>query len=253
MKKHKGILIVLLIIIVLASATAAVYLYYKENTRQTPAELMESERQKTELAYKENLQYALNTCKKYDFIVVLNPAHGGTDIGHENAFGMEKGVTLSICNQVIAENTDADIGIFLTRSQDVDINEEMRLSLINRVQPDLFIDVHLEKSANVNAYGTSVSYDTTYFDRKLSNMEFADIMEKSVVTAIEGFAVGIIDVTDKEDAAVLKGLTIPAVSIACGDMSNDKEGELLTREAYQKNIAKGILDGIYLAKQKLEE
>lgn len=121
MKKHKGILIVLLIIIVLASAT--VYLYYKENTRQTPDELMESERQKTELAYKENLQYALNTCKKYDFIVVLNPAHGGTDIGHENAFGMEKGVTLSICNQVIAENTDADIGIFLTRSQDVDINK----------------------------------------------------------------------------------------------------------------------------------
>ena len=97
-----------------------------------------------------------------------------------------------------------------------------------------------------------MSYDTTYFNRKLSNAEFADIMEKSVVTAVEGFAVGLLDVTDKEEGILLKDLTMPAISIACGDMSNEMEGELLTRDSYQNNLAGGILEGIYSAKEILE-
>ena len=124
--------------------------------------------------------------------------------------------------------------------------------MVEQMQPDLFIDVCLNKNANVGAYGTSVSYDTTYFNRKLSNAEFADIMEKSVVTAVEGFAVGLLDVTDKEEGILLKDLTMPAISIACGDMSNEMEGELLTRDSYQNNLAGGILEGIYSAKEILE-
>ena len=78
-------------------------------------------------------------------------------------------------------------------------------------------------------------------------------MEKSVVTAIEGFAIGIKDITKEESASILDSLTMPAVSIACGDMSGDKEGQLLTRENYQKNIAAGILEGIIQAEKKLTE
>ena len=111
--------------------------------------------------------------------------------------------------------------------------------------------MHLNKSSTVSSYGTSVSYKTSYYNRKLSNAEFADIMEKSVVSAIEGFAVGIMDVTE-ENVPILNQFSIPAVSIACGDMSNEKEGELLTRENYQKNIASGMLDGILQAKEALE-
>lgn len=252
MKKRKKVWLVLLLLVFLAAAAFAGYKIYLE-VQKTPDEIVEIESQKTELAYKENLEQALNARRKYDFIVVLNPAHGGTDAGHENAFGTEKDITLAICNKVIASNTDTKIGIFSTRPQDVEMDETMRLSFVEQLQPDLFIDVHVNKNGNAGAYGTSVSYDTTYFNRRLSNVEFADAMEKSVVSAIEGFAVGIIDVTDNEDASLLKGLTMPAVSIACGDMANEMEGELLTRDSYQTNIANGILDGISIAKEKLEK
>ena len=252
MKKHRKIRILLMLLLIFAALGAGGY-YLHLNAQQTPDEIAEFEKEKSETAYKENLAYALNAYEKYDFIVVLNPSHGGTDKGFENAFGIEKDITLAICEQVILLNTDPKVGIFLTRSQDVGMDDAMRLSFVEQIRPDLFIDVHLDKSSTANAYGTSVSYTTTYYNRKLSNVEFADLMEKSVVTAIEGFAIGIKDITKEESASILDSLTMPAVSIACGDMSGDKEGQLLTRENYQKNIAAGILEGIIQAEKKLTE
>ncbi len=254
MKIIRKISIGLLIGMLLITAIAGGYYLYQEK-HKTPDEILELEAQKTEMAYKENLEYAMNAskyaAKTYDFIVVLNPAHGGMDNGYENAFGKEKDITLAICNQVIAKNTDPKIGIFLTRSIDVGMENEMRLDFVDIIKPDLFIDIHLNKSSTVNAYGTSVSYKTTYYNRKLSNVQLADLMEKNVVTAIEGFPVGIMDVTEEDNFPILNGLTMPAVSITCGDMSNEKEGELLSRTSYQQNLAKGIYDGIIEAKDML--
>lgn len=252
MKNISKVLLGLLIVLLMSAAIAGSYYLYQEK-HKTPAELVELENQKTEFAYKENLEYAMNARRQYDFVVVLNPAHGGMDNGNENAHGVEKDINLAICNQVAASNTDSKVGIFLTRSSDIGMDEEMRREFIEQLSPDLFIDIHLDKSATANAYGTSVSYKTTYYNRKLSNVMFADIMERNVVTSIEGFAVGILDVTQEENVPILNGLTMPAVSISCGDMSNEKEGELLTRENYQKNIAEGILNGIFEAKEVLAQ
>lgn len=247
----KNILFGFLIVVLIGAIVSGGYFLYQEK-HKTPDELIKLEQQKAEFIYKENLEYAMNASRQYEFIVVLNPAHGGMDRGYENAFGAEKDITLAVCSQAVALNKDPKIGIFLTRSGDVDMTNEMRLAFIEQLDPDLFVDVHLNKSTGVNTYGTSVSYKTTYYNRKLSNVSFADIMEKSVVTAIEGAAVGIMDVTEADNVPILEGLTMPAISIACGDLSHDKEGELLTRENYQKNIASGILNGIMEAKEQLE-
>jgi N-acetylmuramoyl-L-alanine amidase len=51
---------------------------------------------------------------------------------------------------------------------------------------------------------------------------------------------------------IISGLSMPAVSIACGDLSTETEGQLLATLPYQKNVAKGILEGISKAKEKME-
>ena len=252
MKKRKKTWLFLLILFLLA-ATAIVVYRICPILQKTPDEILEIERQKTQTAYKENLDTSLASVNQYEFVVVLNPAHGGMDFGHQNAYGNEKDITLAICQKVMEMNQDSEIGIFLTRAQDVGMDWDMRLSVTEQLQPDLFVDVHLNNNGVGGVYGTGVAYDTTYYNRKLSNSEFADIMEKRVVSAVEGFAAGIVDVTDTEESAILKGFTIPAVSIACGDMSGEPEGELLARDSYQINLAKGILDGIYEAKEQLEQ
>jgi len=249
----KGFLTVVGILILLAAIAVGGYVLYKsyEQRQQVPKEVLLTEQEKTQIAYEENLSYVMEKKDDYDFIVVLNPAHGGLDNGKENAYGKEKDIVLSICEQVIEANTDESMGIFVTRDDDVAMDDEMRLAFLEQVQPDLFIDVHLNKDAVTSSYGTTVYYNTSYFDRRLSNAELADIMEKSVVSAIEGFACGIYPV-EREEMQIILELNMPAVSIACGDLSGETEGQLLTTLPYQKNVAKGILEGISRAKEKME-
>lgn len=249
----KGFLTVVGILILLAAIAVGGYILYKsyEQRQQVPKEVLLTEQEKTQIAYEENLSYVMEKKDDYDFIVVLNPAHGGLDNGKENAYGKEKDIVLSICEQVIEANTDESMGIFVTRDDDVAMDDEMRLAFLEQVQPDLFIDVHLNKDAVTSSYGTTVYYNTSYFDRRLSNAELADIMEKSVVSAIEGFACGIYPV-EREEMQIILELNMPAVSIACGDLSGETEGQLLTTLPYQKNVAKGILEGISRAKEKME-
>ncbi len=249
----KGFFTLVGILILLAAIAVGGYILYKsyEQRQQVPKEVLLTEQEKTQIAYEENLSYVMEKKDDYDFIVVLNPAHGGLDTGKENAYGKEKDIVLSICEQVIEANTDESMGIFVTRDDDVAMDDEMRLEFLAKVQPDLFIDVHLNKDAVTSSYGTTVYYNTAYFDRRLSNVELADIMEKSVVSAIEGFACGIFPV-EREEMQIIRELNIPAVSIACGDLSGETEGQLLTTLPYQKNLAKGILEGISRAKEKME-
>jgi len=250
----KGFLVFVGILILLAAIAVGGYILYRsyEQRQQIPKEVILTEQEKTQIAYEENLSYVLDKKDDYDFIVVLNPAHGGLDSGKENAYGKEKDIVLSVCEQVMEANTDSDIGIFLTRDDDVAMEDEMRLSFLEQVQPDLFLDVHVNKDEVTSSYGTTVYYSTGYYNRKLPNAELADIMEKSIVTAIEGFACGIFP-AEREEMQIIKELSIPAVSIACGDLSGEKEGQLLTTLPYQKNVAKGILNGIRKAKESLEK
>ena len=46
---------------------------------------------------------------------------------------------------------------------------------------------------------------------------------------------------------------MPSVSIACGNIANDLEAKLFVKEGFQTNVALGILDGIYQAKEIIEE
>ena len=248
----KGLFFTIVILILLAAIAAGGYLCYQTylERQKTPDEIVQMEEEKTRIAYEENMAYALGERDKYEFVVVLNPAHGGMDNGNENSYGKEKDITLAICEQVIALNTEQELGIFLTRDDDVAMDEAMRLSFVEEMKPDLFIDIHLNKDTMTGSYGTTVYYSTAYFNRKLTNVEFADIMEKSVVSAIEGFACGIFESENKE-TQIIKTLTIPAVSIACGDLSHETEGVLLTREPYQENIAQGILEGILTARERM--
>ena len=160
----KGFFTVVGILILLAAIAVGGYILYKsyEQRQQVPKEVLLTEQEKTQIAYEENLSYVMEKKDDYDFIVVLNPAHGGLDNGKENAYGKEKDIVLSVCEQVIEANTDESMGIFVTRDDDVAMDDEMRLAFLEQVQPDLFIDVHLNKDAVTSSYGTTVYYNTSY-------------------------------------------------------------------------------------------
>lgn len=250
MKKHTGIKVFFAVIAIFTIIFAGMYIY--QEMTKTPDEIIQAEVKRAAEFYEQNLNQSLEEIKTGDFIVVLNPVHGGTDVGHTSNYGQEQDIVLDICQLVDENNTDLDIVILHTRASDLAIPEEMRYSFISAVDPDMVIDVCLNKENRLEQYGTSVYYNTTYYNRKFTNQQFADLMERAVVTKIEGIAAGIFPVPDTEKP-ILSDRNIPCVSIACGNIANDLEAQLFVQEEFQKNVALGILDGIYQAKEIIDE
>jgi N-acetylmuramoyl-L-alanine amidase len=77
------------------------------------------------------------------FKVVLDPGHGGSDLGatYENAF--EKNLTLALALEVKRQLEIKKYPVLLTRSRDEDVSLASRTALANREKAKLFLSIHL--------------------------------------------------------------------------------------------------------------
>lgn len=120
--------------------------------------------------------------------------------------------------------------------------------LVEQAEASLYIGLMLGKDTDAGHFGSYVCYSSLYFRPWLTNGDFADRMERETVTAIEGKALGLVEVED----GILMELAIPAAIICPGYVSNETEKALLLTDAYQERIAKGICNGIVETFKELE-
>lgn len=112
--------------------------------------------------------------------------------------------------------------------------------LAEQTKASLYLGLTLGKDTDTERFGSYVCYDSLYFRPWLTNGDFADRMEREMVTAIEGKALGLVEVED----GILSELSIPAAIICPGYVSNETEKALLLTDAYQERIAEGICKGV---------
>ena len=94
-------------------------------------------------------------------------------------------------------------------------------------------------------------YNEVFYRPGMTNSRAADIMEKNVVAAIQGKALGIFG--DSQNKYPLLGMIrVPSVSVEMGYMTNKQEADLLKKAHYQKKIASGILDGIREIREEMQ-
>ena len=247
---RKKIVIICLILVILAALEATAY-YVWEKMYKDPAAVKEREKEECDMMYNQLLSDLLSRVQQYKWIVVINPTHGGSDKGNSTGDINEKDITFAIAKKIKEKNNNSDIGIYLTRETATNPTMEQRNNFIDQIQPDILIELHVNKDIQSSTFGTAVYYQSDFFHNKLTNAEFADIVEKEIVGAIEGKAIGIFD-TDNERYDILSDKKIPAVSIKCGYVSNTKEGVLLSRDNYQSNFATGIVNAIDKAVEQIQ-
>ncbi|MBQ9991065.1 MAG: N-acetylmuramoyl-L-alanine amidase [Lachnospiraceae bacterium] len=197
-------------------------------------------------------QTILREKEQYNFIVVVNPAHGGNNLGNVVNDLQEKEITLAVGEALEELAEESDIGIFVIRKEDMDISNESRGELIKAVKPDLVVDLHVNADPeNERTFGTAAVYNGKFYFEKMTNVRFADIMVRQLVTAIEGKANGIF--SDEEGKYPLLTLCqMPAVSIEMGYLTNAEEASLLKKREYQKKLAAGIYQGILETREEME-
>ena len=198
-------------------------------------------------------QEILDRKKQYEFIVVVNPAHGGRNLGNVVNGLQEKDITLAVGIFLEELAQGSDIGIFVIRKDDMDISTESRAQLIEAVEPDILLDLHINADPeNERTFGTSVIYNEDFYANHITNAELADTIERQLVTEIRGKANGIFP--DREDKdPLLQTCQVSGVSIEMGYLTNGAEAALLGREDYQRKLAQGLYQGILQVREEMSK
>lgn len=80
-----------------------------------------------------------------DFVLVIDPGHGGKDVGARGAKYYEKNINLAVAN-LLAERIKKeckDVKVVMTRSTDKSVSLRDRAAIANDVAGDLFISIHV--------------------------------------------------------------------------------------------------------------
>lgn len=125
--------------------------------------------------------FAVDVSSARDFVLVIDPGHGGHDPGAVGAISKEKDINLRVALAfgLLVEKNCPDVKVVYTRNRDVFIPLARRAEIANNAKADLFISVHTNAvDGNKTAKGASTW--TLGLARTGANLEVAK-RENSVI------------------------------------------------------------------------
>ncbi len=215
-----------------------------------------------------------------EFVVAIDPGHGGKDPGAVSQDGClkEKDLTLEIAKRLktTLESKNPPLKVVLTRSDDRHLSLEDRVALANSANADLFISIHCNAAEDSSSKGIETYYLSKASSRgamrvaarengiplsKMSDIEatLVDLMVTSKKSESAKLAISVHSSLSLDRKAagtpardrgvrqapfyVLLGAKMPAILVECAFISNKRERGKLTSPAYVTSIAERISEG----------
>lgn len=125
---------------------------------------------------------------KDKFTVVIDPGHGGKDVGAVGAISNEKSINLNIALALgnLIERNLSDVRVIYTRKTDVFISLKGRAEIANRAKADLFISVHTNSVPPTKTPPQGFQVYTLGMHRAKDNLDVA-MRENSVISLEKGY------------------------------------------------------------------
>lgn len=125
---------------------------------------------------------------KDKFTVVIDPGHGGKDVGAVGAISNEKSINLNIALALgnLIEQNLSDVRVIYTRKTDVFISLKGRAEIANRAKADLFISVHTNSVPPTKTPPQGFQVYTLGMHRAKDNLDVA-MRENSVISLEKGY------------------------------------------------------------------
>ncbi len=172
-------------------------------------------------------------------VVVIDPAHGGSDAGSSSEGVLEKNVTLAVANKMMSLATGfPSLRIVLTRSSDTEMSDEARIAVASREAAQLYLSLHVNAFGQPTALGIETLVDSTHKSGDAC-WTFADAVQKAAIASTGAKDRGV-----KAQGSAFSRLTIPAASTLVGFITTPDERAKLTDPTYQESIARGLLQGL---------
>jgi N-acetylmuramoyl-L-alanine amidase len=213
-------------------------------------------------------------------LIVLDPGHGGNELG-ARAFGMrESDLTLDLAKRVrvLLARRLPDVRVVLTRETDEVVSLEQRSAMANAIGADLFLSIHLNAAdEEVDRGGVTTFVLDTSDDRQALRLAarengttvaevdslariLASLHREDQVRASRALATQVHSATLAAGRRILPGLhdrgvksalfhvlvgaRMPAVLLEASFLSREEEAEALRTPEYRQALAEGIARGL---------
>lgn len=194
-----------------------------------------------ELTLKKPVRASYSPLPLSGITVMLDPGHGGSDIGATGPMGAimpEKTVNLNNALALKAELERNGASVLMTRTTDMDLSLDQRLTQSRTQRPDLFISVH----ANSMDHNVDISKISGFsaFYREPFAQNLTQSVHDAVAVGLQRGSKGVF----ARNFYVTRGTWAPSILLEVGFIPNPTDFELLTLPTEQARFAKGVTDAL---------
>lgn len=162
--------------------------------------------------------------------VVIDPGHGGADLGAADSYVYEKHINLDVARRLERSLKEAGFKTIMTRSRDEFIALSERASIANRARGAIFVSVHFNSSYRTAALGIETFY------RSSNSEKLAQHVQKELIKNCRATDRGV----KTANFSVLRNTKHPAILVEGGFVSNKEERSAMCDPLYRQIVADSI-------------
>lgn len=233
--------------------------------------------------------YAQN---KPNFVIVIDPGHGGKDSGARGVVQNEKDIVLdvSLLFGEMIEKNHKDVKVIYTRKTDVFVELWERARIANKNHANLFVSIHCNAANNRSAYGSEtfvmglrrmqenievskrensvilLEENQERYQKFDPNDEEAVIAFEIMHSAYQGQSIQFANMVEESFVNhgrssrgvkqnifhVLRENASPSVLVELGFISNSDEGAYLSTDKGKKNMANALYEAFVKYKEEFD-
>lgn len=193
------------------------------------------------------LNQTINVSAFIDYVIFIDPGHGGKDNGASYLNIYEDEINLNVAEKLYERCLESNFMAFITRTADYDLSSlysenhkqedlKKRAEIISHSGCDIFVSIHMNHYSSNDVKGPMVYYkkndDNSYLLSKCVQRELNVLtnMNKNV---------------HSDNFYLFRKCDVAGVLIECGFISNEEERNRLLLDSYQDALADAIYHGIY--------
>jgi len=166
--------------------------------------------------------------------VIIDPGHGGHDVGGRSGQVYEKHLALDTATRLEIFLKSKGIRTVMTRRSDTFISLPGRVAMANKIDQAIFVSVHYNFTTKKDVSGLETFYSTP------KSRQLAALVNEGMTSRVRVNNRGV----KFSRFYVIRNTKCPAILVECGFVSNQTERERMKQSWFRQSLAEGIGNGI---------
>ncbi|HEX4015844.1 MAG TPA: N-acetylmuramoyl-L-alanine amidase [Frankiaceae bacterium] len=172
--------------------------------------------------------------------VVLDPGHGGSDLGWSVGGLNERDLVADLAAQLEGRLMAVGVNAFLTHGRDENPDEAQRAKFANTTNADLLVSLHCDGHDSAVPHGVASYYFGTPGTSSVVGERFADLIQREVVARTD-----LMDCrSHPKNWPLLRATRMPAVRLELGYLSNPHDAMALGSREFRAVVAEAVLAAV---------